>query len=170
MSKSKMIALVALITFAFGMTAVGNAVAGENYKLCTVYYSTKWEQVSVPGEEKHIIALSESKGVGINMEGKPFFDGWVVLDMSTADINAKTGLGSGRGYGEWAERDGDKIYYTWEGKRLRGELWASYWEIKSTIVKGSGKYEGIKGKSTGSLYPVKGMQMYTVEEWEVELP
>jgi len=100
MSKSKVIALVVLITFAFDMTAVGNAVAGENYKVRAVYYFTKWEQLSVPGEEKHIIALSESKGVGIYMEGKPFFDGWVVLDMSTADINAKTGLGSGGGYGE----------------------------------------------------------------------
>jgi len=56
MSKSKMIALVVLITFAFGMTAVGNAVAGENYKVRTVYYSTKWEQLSVPGEEKHTLS------------------------------------------------------------------------------------------------------------------
>jgi len=170
MSKSKIMVLTALITFAFAMAAIGNAVAGEKFKLRTVSYTTKWEQLDVPGEEKHIIALCEDKGVGVNMEGKTFGDGSVSVQVGLFDINVKTGLGSMHAYGEVTDRDGAKYYYRSEGKRLRGELWASYWEGETIIVKGTGRYEGIKGKATWSLYPISPMQAYTVEEWEVELP
>jgi len=167
---SKIIALTALITLAFGIVGLSNAMAGEKHKLRTVFYATKWEQLNVPGEEKHLIALSEAKGISMNMEGKTFGDGWVFLEVALYDIDIKTELGFGHGYGEVTDRDGDKIYYTWEGKRLRGKIWASYWKGDTTLVKGSGKYEGIKGKSTWSSYAVTPMQYYNIEEWEVELP
>jgi len=170
MSKSKIIALSALIILAFGMTAIGNAVAGEKHKIRTVWYATKWEQLNVPGEKGHIIALSESKGISTNMEGKTFGEGGVCVDVGILDINVKTGLGSMVSYGEVTDRDGNKYYYRSEGKRLRGELWASYWEGETVIVKGTGKYEGIKGKTTWSLYPLTEMQSITDEEYEVELP
>ena len=170
MSKSKIIALTALMTFALCMTTVGNAVAAQKFKLTTVYYAVKWEQINVPGEEGHLVAAAEAKGISRNMEGKTFGDGWIDWYVTIIDINVKTGLGSGVGYGEWADREGDKIYYKFEGKRLRGEYWASYWEGEVTIVKGTGKYQGIKGKATTSAYPIAPMQWYSDTEWEVELP
>ena len=170
MSNSKVIALTALITLAFGMTAIGNAAAAEKHKIRTVFYATKWEQVNVPGEKEQIIAVSEARGVSINMEGKTFGDGAVVIEVAVYDINPETGLGFGHGYAEATDRDGDKWYYRWEGKRLRGKIWASYWEGESTIVRGTGKYEGINGKSTWSSYAVTSMQYYNIEQWELELP
>jgi len=104
------------------------------------------------------------------MEGKTFGDGWVVWYVSPIDINVKTGLGSGYGYGEMTDRDGDKIYWRDEAKRLKGKIWASYWEAEITILKGTGKYEGIKGKGTASAYPIAPKQFYADAEWEVELP
>jgi hypothetical protein len=128
MAKSKIIALTALITFAIGVGAIGNVLAGEKFKLSTVYYAVKWERINVADEEGHLVAALEAKGISRNMEGKTFGDGWIDRYVTIIDINVKTGLGSGVGYGEWADREGDKIYYKFEGKRLRGKLWASYWE------------------------------------------
>ena len=170
MSKSKIIALIGLITFAFGITAIGNAVAGEKFKTSTVYYAVKWERVDVPDEEGHLVAIGEYKGISKNMEGKTFADGWVVWYVNAIDINVKTGLGSGHGYGEMTDRDGDKIYWRDEAKRLRGKIWASYWEAQVTIVKGTGKYEGAKGKATAFAYPIAPKQFYADLEWEVDLP
>jgi len=167
---SKIIALTAMITFAFGMSAVGNAGAGQKFKLSTVYYVVKWEQINVGDEEGHLVAAFEAKGISKNMEGKTFGDGWVVRDVDLVDISLKTGLGFGHGYGEVTDRDGDKYYYTWKAKRLRGEIWASYWKGELTIVKGTGKFQGIKGKGTFFSYPIAPMQFYSDAEWEVELP
>jgi len=171
MSKTKIIVLTALISFAIGVGAIGNAVAGEKFKLRTVKYNVKWEPVNVPDEEGHVIAVYEHKGISTNMEGKTFGDGWVTWETGLVDINLKTGLGSGHGYGVVTDRDGDKYYLAWKGKRVRGgKLWTGYWEFESTIVKGTGKYEGIQGKETGYTYhPEKG-QVYTDSEVEVELP
>jgi len=167
---SKIIALTALITLTFGLTAIGNVMAGEKHKIRGVMYSTKWEQLNVPGEEKHLIALYEDRGITTNMEGKKFGEGAVTHEVLLIDIDLKTGLGSLHGYGETTDRDGDKIYWTTKGKRLRGKLWASYWEGETTYVKGTGKYEGIKGKATWKSYPISPMQSYTDEVHEIELP
>jgi len=167
---SKIIALTALITFAFGMTVVGDAVAGEKYKGRSAFYTIKWEQVNVPGEEGHIISAAEYKGISTNTEGKTFGDGWIDWNVALNDINVKTGLGSAHGYGEFADRDGNKIYYTTIGRRLKGELWASYWKGEYTLVKGTGKFEGIKGKGTWTAYVIAPKQFYTDWEIEVELP
>jgi len=53
---------------------------------------------------------------------------------------------------------------------MKGKLWASYWEGESTYVKGTGKYEGIKGKGTWKTYPVSPMQSYSDEVHEIGLP
>jgi hypothetical protein len=50
MSKGKMIALVALIAFPFGMTAIGTAVAGEKVKCRNVWYLIKSEQLETGHE------------------------------------------------------------------------------------------------------------------------
>jgi hypothetical protein len=166
MSKSRIIALTALIILALGMTAVGNAVAGEKFKLRTAKYTVKWEQLDVGDEEGHIIAAHEAKGIVSNMEGRSFGDGWALRYVALLDINPKTGVTSGNGYEEMTDKDGDKIYKTWEGKAVA----ENRWEGEYTILKGTGKFEGIKGKGTFTAYVVAPNQFYTDEEWEVDLP
>ena len=173
MSKSKIIALVALISFAFAVTAIGNAVAGERHKGRTVWYGVKWEQINVPGEEGHIIAVSHAKGITSNMEGKTFGDGWIIQSAGLYDLNVKAGLGSAHGYGEWADKNGEKFYWTWKAKLVRGEPWGAYWEGEFAVVNGVGRFKGIKGKGTMgnySLSKVAPKQTYTDWEMEVELP
>jgi hypothetical protein len=170
MSKPKIVATIALIAFAVGIVLVGNAVAGEKFKGRTVWYSTKWEQLSAPGEEKHLLAVNEAKGISSNTEGKAFGEGTVERFVALVDIDLKTEIGSQHGYQESTDRDGNKIYWRFEGKRLKGKFWGSRWEGKDTDLRGTGKYEGIKGEGTWSSYVIAPMQWYTDWEMEVELP
>ena len=169
MSRYKMFAFIALITFAFGVALVGGALAGEKVKVRNVYHNVKWEQVNVGDEDGHVIAVAENKGITTNLEGKWFADGYSERSMAIDDMNLKTGLGSGQGYGETTDRDGNKWYYTWEGNGLKGgKFGTGYWAGTWTMVKGTGRFEGIKGKGTWQSYNAGG-QSYTDWEGEVEL-
>ena len=170
MSRFKIFALIALFTFAFGVALGSDALAGEKFKGRTVWYSTKFEQVGVPGEEKHFMALQDVKGIGSNTEGKAFGEGTVERKVEILDIDLKSETGISHGYQESTDRDGNKIYYRTEGRRIKGKFWASVWEGKSTILRGTGKYEGIRGEGTFSSYPIAPMQHYVDWEMEVELP
>jgi hypothetical protein len=170
MSKSKIVGMMALIAFAMGILLAGDALAGEKFKGRTVWYTIKWEQINAPGEEKHLLAVNEAKGITSNTEGKAFGEGTVDRSGGVWDIDLKSETGSSYGYQESTDRDGDKVYSRWEGRRVKGKYWGSQWDGKSTILRGTGKYEGIKGEGTYSVYNIAPMQGYTDWEMEVELP
>ncbi len=166
MSRFKLIAFITLITLAFSVVLVGNALAEEKIKLRTAKYWVKWEQIEVGDQEGHVIALLETKGITTNKEGKSFGDGWVHRMTLLIDTNQKTGLGSLQGYEEVTDRDGNKYCYRTEGKIVS----AAKAEGRYTLVKGTGKLEGIRGRGTWvSITPVRG-QNYTDEEWDIEIP
>ncbi|MGD0626453.1 MAG: hypothetical protein ABSB32_17265 [Thermodesulfobacteriota bacterium] len=171
MSKSKIVGMMVLIVFAMGILLVGDVVAGEKFKGRTVTYTTKWQPIEVGDEDGHVVAVYESRGISTNLDGKRFLDGCPLRETGLVDINLKTGLGSGHGYGDWTDRDGSKNYYTWKGKLLKGgKFGTGYWDAVWTIVKGTGKFEGIKAEGTASGYFVAPGQQYNDWEVEVELP
>ena len=164
MPRFKLIAFIALITLAFGVALISDALAGEKVKARNVSHSVKWEQINVGDEDGHVVAVTEAKGITTNSEGKWLFNGWAYHDTSLYDINLKTGLGSGQGYGDQTDRDGDKVYWTWEGKHLQGgKFGTGYWTGTWTAVKGTGKFEGIQGKGTFQGYNIGGD---TLNDWE----
>jgi hypothetical protein len=55
MSRFKLIAFIALITLAFAVTLVGDALAGEKFKGRTVNYTVKFQAVDIPDQEGHIL-------------------------------------------------------------------------------------------------------------------
>jgi len=164
----RVMAFVALIGVVFGITIVGDALAGERFKTRTVNYTVKWEPIEVGDEEGHVVGLAEYKGIVSNMEGKSFGDGWVVRAVSLSDMNAKTETGSGLGYVEASDRDGEKCYFRSDYKRAKEKPWQT--EGKLTALRGTGKYEGIKGGATWKSYVVAPKQFYLDHDWEVELP
>jgi hypothetical protein len=119
MSKSKIVAMMALIAFAVSIFLVGNAVAGEKVKWRDVWVTKKWEQINVADEKDHVIALWEGSGITCNLEGKTFLDGWAANGAAITDINPKTGA-IAKGYNTYTNKDGDKIYLTFEQKGLGG--------------------------------------------------
>jgi hypothetical protein len=76
-------------------------------------------------------------------------------------------MGTGFAHGEllFTDRDGDKMYWTYEGKAGK-----SIWSGPSTFVRGTGKFEGMKGESTWtSFYPAPN-QTYVDWDGEIEFP
>ena len=165
MSRFKLFAFIALITLAFGLVLVADALAGEKVKFRNSMYLVKWEPVNVGDEEGHVVATYEGKGIITNLEGKPFADGWLNREMGLLDMNLKTGDWTGQGYTEITDRDGDKIWRFWKGKSVSKDLRKG----ETTFIKGTGKYEGIRGKGTFASHPL-GDRWYSDIEAEVELP
>jgi hypothetical protein len=168
MSKGKIIALTALIAFAFATVGFSNAVAVEKFKARTVAYTGKEDAVNVPDEEGHVLYVFEQKGIVTVFEGmqaKKYMDGIVNTAWGVGEWNPKTEQWSGRGYAERIDRDGDKIYMTWEGQTGKEGVQGTL-----IFVKGTGKFEGIKGKSTWLAISVAPNQGYNEFEGEIEWP
>ena len=110
MTRFKLLAFVALITLAFGVALVADALAGEKVKTRVVFHSTKWQQIEIGDVEGHIVAVNEAVGIITVLEGDKSTDGAAVRLVSLSDINTKTGIGSIRGYNEATSRDGAKGY------------------------------------------------------------
>ncbi len=167
MSKSKIVGIIGLIAFAMGIVLVGDVVAGEKVKVRKVQHLLKWEQINVGDEEGHVVGAAEWKGVTMNLGGKQFCDGCLDRNTGLLDMNRKTGVGSGHGYEDVTDKDGNKYYCTWEGKGVEA---GKPWEGVITIVKGTGKFEGITGKGTWVTYRVGDGWADVHWELEVELP
>ena len=163
MSKSKIIASTALITFAFAIVGLSNAVAGEKIQIqCRgAKYTMNVQAIPVGDEEGHVLVLAETIGIHFNLKGKPFMHGWSHRDMYVWD----TGTNSGHGYEEIIDKDGDKIYMAFDGQGVDGGSKGTW-----TFFKGTGKFEGISGKGTWTSYGIAPKQLYADWEGEVELP
>ena len=160
---SKIISAAAVITFVFGIATIDCAVAAEKHKWHGTSYTVKWEQFEIGDEEGHVIAIYEQKQIYFNENtgAKTPSTTYGILDL-----NIKTGQGSGRGYGVNFFKDGAKTFRTWEGKSV-GE---GHWKGTYSLIKGTGKYEGIKGGGTWDSYSLAPQQSYLEGEGEEEVP
>ena len=165
MSRSKILGIIALIVFAMGILLVGNSVAAEKFKWRAVWYSVKVQSVDVPGEEGRIMVVREDKGILTVLQGSKLMDGMAGVHAPFLDVNTKTGTGFVHGVIVFTDRDGHKMYWTHEGKGEKG-----IWSGPATLVRGTGKFEGLKGKATFSTVVVAPNQFYADWEGEMELP
>ena len=166
MSRFKLIAFIALITLAFGVALVSDALAGEKVKGRIVGYTVKWEQVGVGDQEGHVIAVLEDKGIDSGLMGGTLPAERLYRGVTLLDANLKTWVGSMVAYAEYTDRDGDKYYDQTKGKLVGKGGWEGEW----AFIKGTGKYEGIKGKGTWSGVTLGPMQWYVDYEGEMKLP
>ena len=167
MSRFKLIAFIALITLAFGVALISDALAGEKVKFRTSIYRVKVEAVPVGDEEGHVVVVYEDKGISTNLEGKKFLDGWAFRQAGLSDANRNAGAWSAQGYGEFTDPDGDRIYVAYEGKKLQKDLPG---EGTVRLIKGTGKWQGIQGEGTWVCPLVVEDRWYADWELDVELP
>ena len=165
MSKSKIVGMTVLIVFAMSIFLVGNAVAADKFKWCVVWYVTKSESVNVPREEGRIMLVSEAKGILTVLQGSQRMDRMAGVVVFSNDMNTKTGTGFNHGVIQFTDRDGDKTYWSFEGKAVKGRF-----SGPMTFVRGTGKFEGLKAKATWSSVTVAPNQFYADWEGEMELP
>jgi len=142
---------------------MGVSLAGEKMKGRTVKHHVKWEGVDVGDKEGHVVGVYENKGIQTVLAGRRSADGAILREIGILDLDTKAPSGSGSGYGDLTDRDGDKYYFTWKGKMTA----PGRWEGTLAIVKGTGKYEGIRGNGTYVNYIAVPGEMYV--DWEVEL-
>jgi hypothetical protein len=161
MSKTKIIGLLVIMVVAFGLTFMDYASAGEKIKCRGFKYMTKWLPVDVGDKEGHALGIIEIMGIHQNLEGKPFCNGWSHRDVAVWDTAS-----GGHGYEEITDKDGDKIYMTFEANKVREDGSEGTWSFPG----GTGKYNGITGKGTWISYNVAPMQSYADWEGEYELP
>ena len=165
MSPSKIFAATAVVVFVFGIATIECAVAGERIKAHGASFTVKWEQIEVGDEEGHVIGISESIQIYFN---ETTGEKSTSTSIGLMDINIKTGQGSGHGYGYGVSllKDGAKRIRTWEGKSVGNGHWKGTW----SYIKGTGKYEGIKGGGTWDSYYLAPQQSYLEVEGEMEMP
>ncbi len=162
MSKSKVVGMMVLIVFAMTIILAGNALAGEKIKWRAVWYMVKAETVNVPSEEGRILILYENKGILSVFQGNKAMDGLAGINVGVVDANTKTGAGFGHGELHFFNAKGDKMYWKWEGKGEKG-----VWSGQCTAIKGTGKFEGLKGQARWTQFSINEKQNYV--EWEGEL-
>jgi hypothetical protein len=162
MSNKRHTVLGSVFIMAFCMSTIGIAVAGERAKSRAHNHITKWDQIEIGDEEGHVVALYEGAGSVSFLQWKGSSDVAARDERGLLDFNTKTGSGSGYGYGIDTDKDGDKMFWTWKGKPM-GDGWSG--EMK--YVKGTGKYEGIKGN--GTFFSVFVDEKHWIINWEGEI-
>jgi hypothetical protein len=167
MSRLRIFAFIALISFALGISFVGDALAGEKIKFRDTNYSVKAEFVPVGDEEGHIVVVFEGKGICTNLQGKKFLDGWLIRNVGLNDAKPNSETWSFQGYAELTDPESDKIYVAWEGKKVKKDLPG---EGTVRLVKGTGKWQGIQGRGKWTSYNPANDRWYSDVEWDVELP
>ncbi|MCF8038007.1 MAG: hypothetical protein K9K79_01695 [Desulfohalobiaceae bacterium] len=164
MSWNKLFAITTMVIFVLGAAMFDCALAGEKMKWHGAAFTTDWQQIKVGDVEGHVIAVSKAKQLYINEKTG---EKHVSNTVDTFDMNLKTGQGSLRGYGVSILKNGDKTYRRHEGKSIGKGHWHGTW----SWVKGTGKYEGIKGGGTWETFSMgRGEPSYVEVEGEMELP
>ena len=164
MSWSKILTIITVVVFVFGLAMIDCAVAGEKIKVHGVSFVTNFNQMEVGDEEGHLLLLIEQKVLYIDEKTG---ERMVGTSKNLMDVNVKTGQGTLQGYGIDTFPNGDKVTGTHEGKIVGKGHWKGTW----TYVKGTGKHEGIKGAGTWDSYSFgQGQPSYMEVEGEVEVP
>jgi hypothetical protein len=163
MSRSKLLTVLTVVLFIFGIAAIDCAVAGEKIKWHGTGITTKFEKIEVGDEEGHIIAIAEAKQVFIN---ETTGEKTVSTSKNIMDINPKAGQVTVQGYGVSTWPNGDKLIRAHKGKMVgKGHMKGTY-----SYIKGAGNYEGVKGGGTWDSYSLAPQVSYYEVEGEMELP
>ena len=165
MSRTKIISAIAIIIFLFVVAMLNNAVAGEKQKVKVhgVSHTVKSEQIIVGDVEGHILVISESRAVYIDEISGERRNSRAVYFV---DVNPNSKSVFIQGYVIDVDKDGDKIIHKTEGKAVaKGQFKGT-----STIIKGTGKFDGAKGGGTWTSYNMGQGQMYIEVEGERESP
>jgi hypothetical protein len=162
MSRFKLLAFVTLITMAFSVALVADALAGEGGKLVrrNVYHTTNFQAVKVGDVEGHTMWLIERKGI-------TFHEKW------GAGLVTCTGSGEGEPNGDWTGggfdqftfSDGSTYTETWEGKGGPSGGQGTF-----TATWGTGKLAGIQAQGRWKDNPLEAAQSYADGEGEYTLP
>ena len=144
MKKSKMTITILGCIGIFLITAlvlVPAAQAGEKpFKYQIINRTSKMEYVLVPDVKGHVVGVVERRGVGI-FEGAIFEKGETAAQTVMVTFDLIKGKGSIQGYVLWTFKDGSTFIGTIQGTKTPATNKGT-----GVLFKGTGRFEGIKGK------------------------
>jgi hypothetical protein len=137
--KRLVIILISLgLIFAFG---VMTSVAQEKWKV--ISYTSNLQPIPVPDEEGHMVAAFERRGAAI------FEGGEMAAWLAVGTIDWTKGQGPGWGYHQYTFKDGSTIWTKAQfTSRIPPGEKLSFIEANGEFIKGTGRFEGIKGSWT----------------------
>jgi hypothetical protein len=129
--------LVFLIFSAYSLTASANGTETVQVETTSCLVSAQW--LSVGDVEGHVIGLQKREGEAVLVSGET----GKYLNVFTLDFQRGKG-GTAVGYSKFTFEDGSSILCSWKASIVvHEELFSK--EGEGTIVKGTGRFEGIKG-------------------------
>ncbi|MBW6492882.1 MAG: hypothetical protein K0B15_16990 [Lentimicrobium sp.] len=162
--------IVQLVIFWLILTlGMATAAAQQKYQIAgeqTMAF-TKQERSMVGDFEGHMLSLAEAEGVNINTGSTEFLNGAQVINFITSDLVNFSGPIQGYTI---SKKGNDSFYAKYEGKITTaissdGTPLTTI-EATMTWIKGTGKYQNIKGGGTAKGRYIAS-NIYTLE-WEGE--
>ncbi|TVR42267.1 MAG: hypothetical protein EA394_03885 [Bacteroidia bacterium] len=159
-----------LITFALiFLLGIATSVAQEKFKIAgkqTLAF-TKQERIMIGDIDGHVLSLAEAQGVNQSTGASEFMDGAQVINVVSSDLVNFSGPVEGYSI---VNKGNDSFYAKIEGKLTTtvssdGSPLTTI-EATMTWIKGTGKYEGVKGGGTAKGRYI-APNIY-IMEWEGE--
>jgi hypothetical protein len=163
MFQTKMFKLIFTTFIFFTIIIVNYSIAEEKVMMHGTIVTTKYNQLEVGDEDGHLIAVTESKQVHFN---KATGEKFPQVSKVILDFNYKTGQGNLKSYAVMTSPSGDKIFTEGKGSPVG----KGHWKGTYVYTKGTGKYEGIKGKGTWETQSLAPQISYMESEGVMELP
>ena len=142
--------IASVLVFALGFSV--NQATAEELKWKVTSYISNIQNIPVGDEEGHRLAVFERRGAVI------FEDGETAALVGTGTTDATKDGQGGSSYYQFTFKDGSTIWSKWQftGKLPPGEKLMTI-EPKAEFIKGTGRFDGIKGNFTckgGFITPV----------------
>ena len=164
MPTSKLFRISIAILFVLGVVMIASPAAAEKWIFHGTSFNTEVQNMDVGDKEGHMLLLTKSQQLYVNETRGDIVTG---TSVSTMDINPTAMKMTLQGYGIVADKDGDKIIRTHEGKMVGKNQWAGTFIYTS----GTGKFEGITGTGTFTMHSMgQGQPAYIEAEADVEIP
>jgi hypothetical protein len=113
-------------------------VKAETLKCTLVSGMTKVETLKVDDQEGHIVGVYERKGVMVHENGE------IANELNRGVFDSVKGVNKWQGYCVQTFKDGSTMWMKHQGTGEKGQIVEATFEL----IKGTGRFEGIKGQGT----------------------
>ncbi|AIF50827.1 hypothetical protein [Pelosinus sp. UFO1] len=157
MKKNRFVALMTILIGIIWICAPVVTVSAETehslqVEATSYIVSSQW--LPAGDEAGHVIGMTQREGEAIFSNGETA----KYSTVSTFDSRRSKG-GTAQGYSKFAFDDGSLIVFSWISEIIRTQDGLPLNQGQGTIIKGTGRFEGIKGVSAFS-----GKQLKSVED------
>jgi len=141
---SRILRILIIVAVALVLFASVSQIEAETSKSRLVYRLSKVEMMEVGDVPGHVIGVLELRGLSFENSEVGTYSGWVTVDYTN-------GSGKHEGYGLVTFEDGSTHVSKSQGTTKASEDGkTSVFEGTFTIIGGSGRFKGIKGKGSYS--------------------